>query len=134
VAFESSPALQRRERGGDEFSPGEPALSEAEGTEVLSHTPYRQAVDHFFRSLLVVVVVPVTMPPGKVFLLFVVRQLAKIPIGIAMGFAGPLVVIAHFSLVPDVVVAVVRVIDPVVVMLGASRAQYGRRQGGSQKK
>jgi hypothetical protein len=54
--------------------------------------------------------------------------------GIAVVFAGPLLVIDHFVVVPDVVVAVVGVIDPIIVMFGASRAQYGRRQGGGQKK
>jgi hypothetical protein len=57
--------------------------------------------------------VPVTVAPGPVFLLFFGRQLAKITIGIAVVFAGPLIVVDHFVVVPDVVVAVVGVIDTV---------------------
>ena len=63
-----------------------------------------------------VVVVSVTVPPGPVFLLFFRRQLAKIAMGIAVVFAGPLVVVNHFVVIPDMVVAVVRVIHAVVVM------------------
>ena len=79
------------------------------------------------------VVVPMTVAPIPVFLLLPGRQLAKIAMGIAVVFAGPLLVIDHFVLVPDMVVAVVGVIDPIIVMFGASRAQYGRRQGSGQK-
>ena len=73
------------------------------------------------------------MPPGPILLLFAGRQLAKIAIGIAVVFVGPALVVDHFVTVPDVVVAVVGVIDP-VIMMGASRCtQYGRRQGGGQE-
>lgn len=77
------------------------------------------------------VVVAVTVAPVPILFLLIRRQLAKIAIGIAMIFAGPLVVINHFVVVPHVIVAVVRVIDPVVMMC-ASRAQYGRCQGSGQ--
>jgi hypothetical protein len=40
-ASELSPALQRREKWKNYASPGEPALSEVEGTEVLTHTLQR---------------------------------------------------------------------------------------------
>jgi hypothetical protein len=43
---------------------------------------------------------------------------------IAMVFARPLLVKDHFVAVPDVIVAVVRVIGSIIMMLGASRAQY----------
>ena len=67
-----------------------------------------------------------TMPPGPVFFLFFGTQLAKIAMRIAMIFAGPLVVVDHFVMVPSVVVAIVGVIDAVVVMLRASRAEHSR--------
>jgi hypothetical protein len=73
------------------------------------------------------------MAPGPVFFLFSGRQAAKIAIGIAVVFARPLVVVDNFVMVPDVVVAVVGIID-LVVMMGAGRAQCGSRQGGGQKK
>jgi hypothetical protein len=79
------------------------------------------------------VVVTVTVAPVPVFLLFFGRQLAKIAMGIAVVFAGPLVVVNNFAVVPLVVVAVVGVIDPVVMVFGASCAQDGRRQRRGEK-
>jgi|SRR5271168_4158814 len=79
------------------------------------------------------VVVAMAVPPGPVLLLFFGRQLAEVSMFVMVGFARPLLVINHFAVVPDVVVAIVRVIDPVVMML-ASRAQYRRHQGGRQEK
>jgi membrane-associated protease RseP (regulator of RpoE activity) len=64
----------------------------------------------------VAVVVAATVAPVPVFLLFLGRQSAKIAMRIAMVFAGPLFVIDDFVVVPDVVVAVIGVIDPVVMM------------------
>jgi len=75
----------------------------------------------------------VTVAPGPVFLLLPGRQLAEIAMGITVVFAGPLIVVDDLIMVPFVVVAVVRVIDP-VVMMRASRAQCGERQGGGQEK
>lgn len=80
---------------------------------------------------MVVVVLPVAMPPGPVFLLFVWRKLAKIAMRVTVVFPCPLVVIDDLVVIPDVVIAVVRVIDP-IVMMRASRAQNGRGQRGSQ--
>src|SRR5580658_8335960 len=51
---------------------------------------------------------------------------------IVVVLAGPLLVENDLAAIPDVVVAVVGVIDPVVMML-AGRAQYGRRQSGGQQ-
>jgi len=47
--------------------------------------------------------------------------------------AGPLVVIHDFVVIPDVIVIVVGIVDP-VVMMGASRAQCSTRQGGGENK
>src|SRR5271163_2112683 len=79
------------------------------------------------------VMVAVAVAPGPVFLLFARGQLAKVSVFVAMVFVRPRLVITHFLVVPDVVVAVVRVINPVVMMC-ASRAQYRSRQGGGQDK
>ena len=84
-------------------------------------------------TTLVVVVIPVTVAPGPVFLLLPGRQTAEIAMRITVVFASPLVVVDDLIMVPFVVVAVVRVIDP-VVMMRASRAQRGARQGGGQEK
>jgi hypothetical protein len=80
----------------------------------------------------VFIAVSVTVPPGPVFLLFFGPQLAKVSMFIATVLTGPLLVIDYFVIVPYVVVAIVGVIDP-VVMMRASRAQYGRRQRGGQE-
>ena len=66
------------------------------------------------------IVVAVTMPPRPVFLLFLGPQLAKIAMRIAMVLVGPLVVIDDFAVIPDMIVGIVRIIDPVVMMLRAS--------------
>jgi hypothetical protein len=76
--------------------------------------------------------VAVAVAPGPVFLLFSGRQPAKITLGIAVIVAGPLVIEDDFVIIPDVVVAVVGVVDPVVMMF-ASRTQYGKRQSSSQE-
>jgi hypothetical protein len=73
------------------------------------------------------------MPPGPVFFLLPGWQLAKISILVAVVFASPLMVIGDLRIVPDMIVAVVGVIDPVVMWMSASRPQYGTRQGAGQE-
>src|SRR5271155_841672 len=80
------------------------------------------------------VVVAVGVAPGPVFFLLLRTQLAEIAIRIAMIFAGPLVVEDDLVIVPDVIVAVIGVIDPIVMMMPARHAQHRRRQGGGEKK
>ena len=72
------------------------------------------------------VMIAMAVAPVPILFLFSRRQLAKIAIGIAMVFARPLVVINDFVVVPDVVVAVVGIID-LVVMMSAGRAECGSR-------
>jgi hypothetical protein len=80
------------------------------------------------------VVVPVAVPPGPILFLFPRRQMAEIAVGIAVVFARPLVVVDDFVVIPDVIVAIVGVIDPVIMRMAASRyTQYRRRQGSGQK-
>jgi len=69
--------------------------------------------------------ITVAVAPIPVLLLFGRRQFAKIAIRIMMVFVCPLVVINHFVFVPNMVVAVVGVIDPVVMRMGASCNQSG---------
>jgi hypothetical protein len=54
------------------------------------------------------------------------RNPAEITIGIAMGFDGPAVVVAHFVVIPHLIIAVVWIVDA-VMMFGATRSQdrYG---------
>jgi hypothetical protein len=80
---------------------------------------------------LVVVVVPMTVAPVPVLLLLSGRKLAKVSMFIPVVLVGPLTVVNHLLVVPDVVIAIIRVIDPVVC---ATRAQYGTRQRGGQEK
>jgi hypothetical protein len=60
--------------------------------------------------------VPVIMAPIPILLLFSRRQLAKVSMFIPVVLAGPLPVVNHFLVVPDVVIAIVGVIDAVVMM------------------
>ena len=85
---------------------------------------------HLPQVSLVVIVVAVGVAPGPVFFLLLRTQLAEIAIRIAMVFAGPLVVEDDLVIVPDVIVAVIGVIDPIVMMMAARHVQHRRRQGG----
>jgi hypothetical protein len=69
------------------------------------------------------VVVLMSVPPGPVFFLLLGRQPAEVAIRVAVVFVSPAVVEDDFVVVPDVVVAVIGIIDPVVMMMGASHAQ-----------
>jgi hypothetical protein len=75
----------------------------------------------------------VAVAPGPVFFLFAGGQVTEVSVLIAVVFAGPRLVVGDLSAVPDVVVAIVRVIDP-MVMVCASRTQYRTRQGGGKNK
>ena len=77
-----------------------------------------------------VIVIAVTVAPGPIFFLFFGSQLAEIPVFVAMVFARPLMVVHDFASVPHVVVAIVRVINPVMMMFGTGRAYYRRCQRG----
>ena len=80
----------------------------------------------------ILVVVAVTVAPGPVFLLFSGRQLAEVSMFVAMIFSRPRLVIDHFVVIPDVIVGVIGVIDPVVMMC-AGGAQHGTCQRGRKK-
>jgi len=71
----------------------------------------------------------VTVAPVPILFLFAGRQLAKVSMFIPVVFVGPLAVIDNLIVVPNVVVAIVGVIDPVVMMF-ASQAQCGTCQRG----
>jgi hypothetical protein len=70
------------------------------------------------------------MPPIPVFLLFLRRQFSKITIGITVILICPAVVVDHFVVIPNMVVAIVGVIDA-VVLLGAA-CQREKRYCGCQ--
>jgi hypothetical protein len=69
----------------------------------------------------IVIVVPAAVTPSPILFLFPGRKLAKVSVFVAVVVAGPLVVVDNFIIVPNVVVAVVGVVDS-VVMFGACRA------------
>jgi hypothetical protein len=75
----------------------------------------------------VVIVVPAAVTPGPILLLFLGRKLAKVSMLVAVVVAGPLMVVDNFIIVPNVVVAVVGVVDS-VVMFGACRAHDRKSQ------
>jgi hypothetical protein len=80
-----------------------------------------------FLEFLVVVAVAVT--PGPVFFLFTGRQMAEIAVRVAVIFDGPLIVVNDLIVIPDVIVVVVGVVDP-VVMMRAGHSKHGTGQGG----
>jgi hypothetical protein len=71
----------------------------------------------------IVIVVSAAVTPSPILFLFLGRKLAKVSVFVAVVVAGPLVVVDNFIIVPNVVVAVVEVIDS-VAMFGACRAHY----------
>jgi|SRR5580692_8756037 hypothetical protein len=82
--------------------------------------------------VMIMVVVSVAVPPRPVFFLFSGGQPAEITVRVSVVFPRPGVVVGHLFIVPDVVIAVVGIVDTVVVMVGASPAYYGAPQRGGQ--
>ena len=72
----------------------------------------------------VVVAVPVAMPPGPILFLFFRGQPAEVSVSVTVILSSPLVIVNDFVVVPDVVVAVIGVIDAIVVMMGARHAHH----------
>jgi hypothetical protein len=72
-----------------------------------------------------------TVAPIPILFLFFRRQLAKVSMFIPVVLAGPLVVVNHLLVVPDVVVIIVGVVD--TVMMCARRAHCRTRQCGGQE-
>jgi hypothetical protein len=68
--------------------------------------------------------------PSPILFLLVGRDVAKVTMFIVMVFVRPLVVIDDFVVIPNVVIAVIRVIHAVGMMMGARRDEHGRRQRG----
>jgi uncharacterized membrane protein YkvA (DUF1232 family) len=77
------------------------------------------------------VVIAVAVPPGPIFLLFARRQTAEVSVLVAVVVASPLMIVTDLHIVPDVVVAVIGVIDPVMVC--ASSAHDRKSQRASQE-
>jgi hypothetical protein len=69
-----------------------------------------------------------TVAPIPILFLFVRRQLAKVSMFIPVVLVAPLVVVTDLLVVPDVVVIIVGVVDTVVMMMFACRAQCRTRQ------
>jgi hypothetical protein len=80
----------------------------------------------------IVVVVAVVVPPVPVLPLFVMMQLAKLAMWIAMGFNGPLVVVDDLTVIPAMIVVVVGIVEAVVMVLGTSDRHQRRSQSDSQ--
>jgi hypothetical protein len=80
----------------------------------------------------VVVVISVAMPPGPVFFLLLGRDVPEVAAFVIVVFPRPLVLVNDFVVVPNVVIAIVRVVYPVGVM-GAGQAKCRTRQGYGQE-
>jgi hypothetical protein len=68
----------------------------------------------------VTIMVAVIVPPGPIFLLLFRRQLAEIPVGIAMGLIRPAPVIYVLVMIPAVIVGVIGIVHPIIMMFAAS--------------
>lgn len=68
------------------------------------------------------IVIAAAVSPGPVFLLFFGGQFPEVAVFVSMVFPRPRVVVRNLIIVPDVVIAVVGVIDSVVMMMGAGHA------------
>jgi hypothetical protein len=79
---------------------------------------------------MVVVVVTVAVAPGPIFFLFARRNLAEIAMFVAMVFPRPAMVVNNFVIVPDVVVAVIGIVDPIIMMSTTSHAEYRTHKRG----
>jgi hypothetical protein len=75
-----------------------------------------------------VVVVAVTMTPGPVFFLFPRRQFAEVAMFVAVIFVSPILVVGYLVVIPDVIIAVIGIIDPIVVVAAACGDKHGRGQ------
>jgi hypothetical protein len=70
----------------------------------------------------VVIVVPMVMTPGPIFLLLLRTEFPEVAIAVAMRLVGPAMIVDDLAIVPSVIVGVIRVIHPVIVMFtGDSR-------------
>ncbi len=78
--------------------------------------------------VVIAIMIAMIVAPGPVFFLLLGRQMAEVAILVAAVFAGPLAVVDDFIVVPDVVVAVVRVVHAIGMMF-ARRADSGERYG-----
>src|SRR5579863_5200937 len=89
---------------------------------------------HRFEFYLAVAVIAVAMimTPGPIFFLLLGRNMPEVPILVTTIFVLPLVVVADFIVVPDVVITVVRVIDAIVVMFTGGSCNRCRHRGGEE--
>jgi hypothetical protein len=67
----------------------------------------------------VAIVIAVTVAPGPIFLLLFGREFAEVAVFVAMILARPLMVINNLFIIPDVIVAVVGIVDSIVVGVSA---------------
>src|SRR5207302_6001095 len=73
-----------------------------------------------------VAVVVVVVPPRPIFFLLLRGKPAEIAIRVAVGFGRPLPVVNGLVMVPDVIVGVIRIVDAVIMVSGASDSCDGR--------
>jgi hypothetical protein len=77
---------------------------------------------------MIMVAVSVAVPPRPVFLLVFGGQPAEITVRVSVVFPRLRMVVGHLFIVPDVVIAVVGIVDTVGMMVGASPAHHRARQ------
>jgi hypothetical protein len=83
--------------------------------------------------IVVSVMVAVIVTPRPVFFLLFRREFSEVSVPVTMSFIGPAIVIDDFVIVPRMVVGVIRIINAVRMVLGASDTYDGGRQRGGQQ-
>jgi hypothetical protein len=81
----------------------------------------------------IMVVVAMTVTPGPILLLLFRSKFAEIAILIAVAFTRPGVIVGDLAIVPNVIIAVIGVVNAIGVMSTASRAHNGTCQRGGQE-
>ena len=74
------------------------------------------------------VMIFMAVAPGPIFFLFSRRQLPEIPMFITVVFLRPLMVTNILVVIPDVVIAIVGIVDPVVMMMRARCSEHRKSQ------
>ena len=83
--------------------------------------------------IMIVVMIFVAVAPGPIFFLLSRRQLPEIPMFITVVFARPLMIISVLVVIPDVVIAIVGIVDTVVMMMRARCAEHRKSQHARQE-
>jgi hypothetical protein len=72
--------------------------------------------------VVIAVMIAVIVAPSPIFFLFLGRELPEVPMTVTVGFVGPTVVVNDLIAIPGVIVGVIRIIDPIGMVLGTANS------------